>query len=377
MAALNRRAFFSSCLVTGAAAGSPVTSRGQASPKAAAQTADAAAPASRTPRQTLQAMLDGAAVMQIVYVAAKARLADRIGAATPTVDELAGATGLHADSLYRVMRTLAGLGVFEELEGRRFRQSAISRFLQSDGPESMRAAAEVRGEDFMWRSWGALRDSVRTGQTGFDLVYGENTFDWFAKHPDAARLYDEFQASMTSTSAKAIAKAYPFPAGATIADIGGGNGTLISAILDAHASTRGVLFDLPHVVDAARPRLAAQASRLEFTGGDFFKAVPRGARVYVMKYIIHDWEEPKAMAIFDNMRKAMSPASTLLVIEDLVCAPNVPCRAKLGDVTMLVRTGGRNRTRDEYEQLLARGGFRLARSIQATGDLHILETLPA
>lgn len=375
MAVLNRRGFFRSCLASGAVAASPGISRGQ--PPPAEQAADGAVLASMAPRQRLQAMLDGAAVTQLVYVAARARLADRVGTDTPTVDELAGTTGLHADSLYRVMRALASHGVFEEQEGRRFRHSAISRLLRSEGPESMRAAAEVRGEDFFWRSWGALRESVRTGQTGHELVFGENTFDWFAKHQDAARLFDEFQASMTTASANAIAQAYPFPAGATIADIGGGNGTLIAAILDAHPSARGVLFDLPHVVDAARPRLAAHASRLAFTGGNFFEAVPPGAHVYVMKYIIHDWEEPKAIAILGNTRKAMPPGATLLVIEDLVCAPNVPCRAKLGDVNMLVRTGGRNRTRDEYEQLLDRGGFRLVRSIQAMGDLHILETVPA
>jgi hypothetical protein len=276
-----------------------------------------------------------------------------------------------------VLRTLAGYGVFEELDGRRFRQTPVSQLLQSGAPLSMRAAAEVRGEDFFWRSWGALRDSVRTGQTGHDLVFGENTFTWFEKHPEAARLFDEFQASMTASSAAAIAKAYPFPAGATIADIGGGNGTLIAAVLDAHPASRGVLFDLPHVVDAARPRLSAYASRLTLTGGDFFKAVPAGARVYMMKYIIHDWEEPKALAILANTRKAMPPGATLLVVEELVCGPNLPCRAKLGDVNMLVRTGGRNRTREEYDALLARGGFRVARAIQAAGDLHVLEAVSA
>jgi hypothetical protein len=373
MRSVNRRAFFTACAV-GSTAAAAAPSSAQPSAPAASPPVDTSAP---TPQQRLGTLIDGSAVTQMVYVAARARVADHIGDGSPTVEELAGATKLHADSLYRVLRTLAGFGVFEELDGRRFRQTSVSRLLQSDVPRSMRAAAEVRGEDFYWRSWGALRESVRTGETGHDLVFGENTFTWFEKHPEAARLFDEFQASMTANAAAAIAKAYPFPPGATIADIGGGNGTLIAAVLDAHPSVRGVLFDLPHVVDAAKPRLSPYASRLTVTGGDFFEAVPTGARVYVMKYIIHDWEESKALAILANTRKAMPSGATLLIVEELVCGPNVPCRAKLGDVTMLVRTGGRNRTRDEYDALLARGGFRVARAIQAAGDLHVLEAVPA
>ncbi|HTV03020.1 MAG TPA: methyltransferase [Luteitalea sp.] len=372
MPSVNRRAFFGAC-AAGAAASSPTA----ATPVAALSQAPAAGAAAPTPspEQRLLTLIDGAAVTQMIYVAARTRVADHIGAGSPSVDEIAAATKVHPDSLYRVLRTLAGYGVFEELEGRRFRQTPVSRLLQGDVPRSMRAAAEVRGEDFFWRSWGALRDSVRTGETGHELVFGEDTFTWFARHPDQARLFDDFQASMTAAAATAITKAYPFPPSATVADIGGGNGTLLTAVLGAHPGVKGVLFDLPHVVDAARPRLAAQAARLQFTGGDFFKAVPAGAQIYLMKYIIHDWEESKALAILANTRRAMPGGAHLLVIEDLVCGPNQPCRAKLGDVNMLVRTGGRNRTREEYDALLARGGFRIERAIPAAGDLHILDAV--
>jgi hypothetical protein len=371
MPTLDRRAFFATACAAGATTAVPLGAAGVAT----AQVQPAAAPPAPTPVQRLQGLLDGAAVTQLVYVAAKARVADHIGTGSPTVEEIASAAHVHADSLYRVLRTLAGYGVFEELEGRRFRQTPMSRLLQGDVPRSMRAAAEVRGEDFFWRSWGALRESVRTGQTGHELVYGENTFAWFEKHPDSARLFDEFQASMTSATADAIAKAYPFPADAVVADIGGGNGTLIATVLDIHPGVRGILFDLPHVVDAARPKLTGHAARLQLAGGDFFKAVPEGAGLYMMKYIIHDWDEPRALAILANTRKAMPAGAKLLLIEDLVCGPNVPCRAKLGDVNMLARTGGRNRTRQEYEALLSAGGFRVVRSIQAAADLHILEAV--
>jgi hypothetical protein len=373
MRSLNRRAFFGAC-AAGATAATPASIHATT---VVTQGATKVAPPPPTPEQRLQALIDGAMVTQMVYVVARARVADHVGTGSPTVEDLAAAAKVHADSLYRVMRTLAGYGVFEELDGRRFRQSALSRLLLTDAPRSMRANAAVRGEDFYWRSWGALRDSVRTGETGHELVFGENTFTWLEKHPESARLFDEFQASLTAATAGAIAKAYPFPGNATIADIGGGNGTLLAAVLDTHPGTRGILFDLPHVVEAARPRLTPYAARLQFIGGDFFKEVPAEARVYVMKYIIHDWDDAKATAILANTRKAMPAGAALLLIEDLVCAPNVPCRAKLGDVNMLVRTGGRNRTRDEYEALLARSGFRVARAIQAAGDLHVLEALPS
>ena len=373
MPSVNRRAFFGAC-----AAGAAASSATAAPMADVGQQPIAGATASTVPpEQRLSTLIDGAAVTQMVAVAARARVADHIGAGSPTVEEIATAAKVHPDSLYRVLRTLAGYGVFEELDGRRFRQTPVSRLLQGDVPRSMRAAAEVRSEDFFWRSWGALRDSVRTGETGHDLVFGENTFAWFAKHPEQARLFDDFQASMTAAAATAITKAYPFPAGVTVVDIGGGSGTLIAAVLEAHPGVKGVLFDLPHVVDAARPRLAAQASRLQFTGGDFFTAVPEGAQFYVMKYIIHDWEEAKALAILANTRRAMASGARLLVVEDLVCAPNLPCRAKLGDVNMLVRTGGRNRTREEYDALLSRGGFRVERAVQAAGDLHILDAVVA
>ncbi len=376
MPAVNRRAFFTRYTLGGLTAALPTsTSEAAAQGAPSAPTAGQSDPAAA--RQRLQAMLDGAAITQLVYVVARARIADHVGDEAARAEDLASAAGLHADALYRVMRALAGYGVFQELDGRRFRQSAISHLLRTDAPHSMRAAAAVRGEDFFWRSWGALRESVRTGRTGHEIVYGENTFDWFAKNPDAARLFDDFQAALTTASTTAITKAYPMPSGAIVADIGGGNGTLISAVLEANPSARGVLFDLPHVVEAARPRLAPLANRIVLTGGDFFKAVPTGANVYIMKYILHDWEEPKALTILANTRKAMPPRSVLLVIEDLVCGPNAPCRAKLGDVTMLARTGGRNMTETEYRTLLQGAGFSVSRVIPVDGDLHIIESRAA
>ena len=374
MPGVNRRGFFTSCALGGAVAAQPAVRAAQpATPRAAGSAGSAAT----TPEQRLRAMLNGAAVTQMVSLVARYGIPDQLAAGPKPVAALAAASGVHADALYRVMRCLAGLGVFHEEDGRRFRQSELSALLTTGTPRSLRAQGIMRGEDYYWRSFGALRESVRTGQTGFHIAYGQNTFDWFKDHPEAARLFDEAMAEMTTAAASAIAAAYPFGSVKTIADVGGGNGALLRAVLATHAGTTAWLFDLPHVVEAARPHLTKLAGRLQLKGGDFFVEVPAGADLYLMKYILHDWEDARAREILANVKRAMQDGARLLVIEDLICAPNVACQAKVGDVTMLARTGGRNLTEAEYRDLLKRGGFTVTRVIPAAGDLHILECTPA
>jgi O-methyltransferase domain len=367
---LSRRSFVSQ----GAIVGGMLTQLGDEG-QAAGQTPVPQAAAAETPDQLIRRMTTAFQMTQLVHVAAKLRIADHLASGPKPVAELAAASGSHADSLYRVLRALAGYGVFAEEDGQRFRLTPAAELLRSDGPNSMRAAAEARGEDWMWRSWGALIDSVKTGKTGFDLVYGKNTFDWLAENPAAARLYDDFQADLTRRSATAVASAYDFSSARVIADIGGGNGTLLAAVLERNLNSRGILFDLPHVVEAAKKTLPAAISRrCELVGGDFFKAIPRGADAYLLKSILHDWDEEKGRAILGRIREAMAPSAKLLVVEDLVCGPNVPCEAKLADVNMLVRTGGRNRTEKEYRGLLQSGGFQVTRVLPTRGDLALLES---
>jgi hypothetical protein len=342
---------------------------------AAAQTPAPQGAAAETPDQLIRRMTTAFQMTQLVYVAAKLRIADHLASGPQPIAELAAASGSHADSLYRVLRTLAGYGVFAEEDGQRFRLTPAAQLLRSDVPNSMRAAAEARGEEWMWRSWGALINSVKTGKTGFDLVYGKNTFDWFAENPDAARLFDDFQADLTRRSAAAVAAAYDYSSARVIADIGGGNGTLLAAILERNPNARGILFDLPHVTEAAKKTLSPAISRrCEFVGGDFFKAIPRGADVYLLKYIIHDWDDEKSRVILGRIREAIASPAKLLVVEDLLCGPNVPCDAKLGDINMLARTGGRNRTEKEYRDLLQSAGFQVTRIFPARGDLALLES---
>lgn len=343
--------------------------------QAGGQTPSPQAAASETPDELIRRMTTAFQMTQLLYVAAKLRIADHLASGPRPVAELAKASGSHGDSLYRVLRALAGYGVFAEEDGRRFRLTPAADLLRSDVPNSMRAAAEVRGEAWQWQSWGALIESVKTGKTGFDLVYGKNTFDWFAENPSAARLFDDFQADLTRRTAGAVASAYDFSSAKVIADIGGGNGTLLAAVLERNLSARGILFDLPHVIDAAKQTLPRAISRrCELVGGDFFKAIPRGADAYLLKYILHDWDDEKSRAILGRIREAMAPSAKLLVVEDLVCGPNVRCDAKLGDVAMLARTGGRNRTEKEYRDLLQSGRFQVSRVLPTRGDLAVLES---
>lgn len=312
----------------------------------------------------------------MIYVAAKLRIADHLEDGPKTVAELAATTKTHEDTLYRLLRALASIGVFTEDEGMRFRLNAAAELLRSGVPGSLQAAAEVAGQDWMWRPWGALLHSVQTGETAFDHLYGKGTFDWFAEHPDAARLFDRFQAGITAGSAKALVAAYDFSTARKVVDVGGGDGTLIAEILGGNPSVQGVLFDLDHVVAAARTKLAPEiVRRCEFTGGDFFKAIPAGGDVYAMKFILHDWNDARCQDILTTTRRAMSGKGRLLVIEDVVCGPNQPCVAKVGDILMLVRAGGRNRTEKEYRDLLSKGGFKTARVI-TTSAQSIFEAMP-
>ena len=344
----------------------------------ASPSAQGAPPPPALTRQNLQALLTGYQTSQMLHVVAKLKIADLLQDGPRTTTDLAASAGAHEDALYRVLRTLASIGIFSELDGRRFQLNPAAEHLRSNHEGSVRVFAEILGEEWMWKPWGALLESVRTGETAFDRVYGMGTFDWFQKHPDAARLFDAGQSESTRASVVAITAAFDFSKVRRMVDVGGGDGTLLASVLRVSPATSGVLFDLPAVVDAAKPRFdPSVAARAAFVGGDFFKAVPAGADLYLMKSILHDWNDRDCQRILDTLRQAMSATARLIVAEDHVCAPNQPCLAKQRDVNMLVRTGGRNRTEQEYRDVLARGGLRTTRVIPTTSTLFLMEATPA
>jgi hypothetical protein len=348
---------------------------GQAPPPAPANT-PATAAAGPNPRERLQQMIAGHIPSMLVAVAAKLRIADHLSDGPKTVAQLATTTGTHEDSLYRLLRALTELGIFAEEPAGTFRLNDAAAPLRSDAPGSLRAAAEVNGEPWMRGPWGSLLHSVQTGETAFNHVYGKGTFDWFAEKRDAAVLFDTWQAAGTDAGARAVASAYDFSSAKSVIDVGGGFGALLTAVLQRNQALNGALFDLPHVIAQAKGRFDSElARRVEFLPGDFFKAIPAGHDVYLMKYILHDWNDERSRAILASTRAAMAGRGKLLVVEVIVSPPNQP-GGKVGDVFMLVRTGGRNRTEAEYRALLESGGFDLARVIPTQSDLTIMEATP-
>ena len=328
-------------------------------------------------RAAMQKMLGGFRVSQMIAVAAKLRVADHLKEGPRTVRDLARVTESHEDALYRVLRTLACVGIFAEENGPSFRLTPISELLLSDVPGSLRVAAEVIGEEWMWRPWGALLDTVKTGETAFDRLYGTSTWDWFAEHPTAARLFDQHMDAITSAEAQAVLAAYDFADARTVVDIAGGRGALLAAILGRYPSARGVLFNLPAVIDSAREVLDGElARRIHLVAGDFFQAVPAGGDVYILKNVLHDWNDDRACEILAACRRGMPASATLLVIEHVVCASNPLCHGQLGDLQMMVRNGGRNRTEEELRELLVRSSFHLRRVIPTRGGPDVVEASP-
>jgi len=310
-------------------------------------------------RDALLGLIGGFRISQMIAIAAKLRIADHLSDGPKTARALAELTGSHSDALYRVLRALASAGVFAEDETELFRLTAMGEWLRSDVRGSVRTAAEVVGEEWMWRPWGALAQTVTTGETAFDALYGQNTWTWFGEHPVAARLFDSFMDDMTLADAESIVASFDFSVDRTIVDVAGGRGVLLAEILRKNPGTRGLLFNVAAVIESARLTFpSALTDRVEFVAGDFFLAVPGGGDLYILKNILHDWADAEATKILIACRVAMPSHARVVIIEHLVCAPNERCAGKVGDVQMMVRTGGRNRTIAELSHLLAAAGFR-------------------
>lgn len=336
----------------------------QAEDAAAAQTA-------------LQQMSNGYWLTQIVYVAAKLGIADLLTEGPRTIQELARSTSTHAPSLYRVMRALAGLGVFRECEDGAFETTARGRCLVSGSPGALQARAIANGEEW-YRAWGGLLHSVRTGETAFDHVLGMPLFQYLSANAGAAATFNEAMASSTELAARAVVEAYDLSRAGTIVDVGGGTGAFLAGILTANPRARGILFDRPGVVLGAGRILtrAGVADRCAVVPGDFFETVPSGGGAYILSWIIHDWDDDRAVTILENCRRAMADDARLLIIEQVVPPGNEPSLSKLYDLQMLALAGGRERRADEYRALLATAGLELARIVPTRVPRSVIEALP-
>jgi len=331
-----------------------------------------------SPSAKLQALASGFRVSQAIHVAATLGIADLLKDGPRSSDDLAVATGTHADALYRLLRALASVGVFREDADRRFALSSLSECLRSDAPEPVRPWAVHIGQPEVWQAWGCLLESVRTGENAFHRVHGMNTWEYYARNPEAGAIFDSAMTGNSHRQANAVLKAYDFETFRCVVDVGGGHGLLLSAILAKHRSLQGVLFDQSHVVAGAEPvlRTAGVADRCRIVEGNFFERVPGGGDAYVLKLILHDWEDDDATSILRSCRRAMTPKGKLLIIEHEIAAPNEGPRGKFVDLTMLVHPGGRERTHEQWESLFAAGGFRPPSVTRTEIGLSIIEGVP-
>jgi hypothetical protein len=298
-------------------------------------------------------------VSATLAVAPPIRLADLMAAGPRSSDDLSTVTGTTPDALYRLMRALASAGVLHEAEGRLFSLTPLGECLCSDAPESVHGWAVFIGAESHWRAWGALEHSVRTGESAFEHVNGLEPWAYRAQHPDAGLVFDRAMASMTTQVSGSILDVYDFGQHRTIVDVGGNNGRFLGAVLAAYPAMQGVVFDLEHVVAGAGPVLAAAgvADRCRVVAGSFFDSVPTGGDAYLLKMVLHDWNDEQAVAILKTCRRAATEGTALLVIEREVGPPNERLDSKLGDLNMLVGPGGRERTIAEFATLFQVAGF--------------------
>ena len=323
-------------------------------------------------------LVDGFRVTQTIYAGVELGIPDLLAEGERTADDLADASGADPATLYRLLRALASLGIVHEGDEQMFSLTDLGRPLRSDVPGSLRGWVRLQGRDYLWRSWGNLANAVREGQNSFRMVHGTDIWEWRAEHADESAIFDEAMRSMTIGANASILDAYDFGRFGTIADVAGGNGTLIAAVLATHPAARGILFDQEHVVSGAEPilRAAGVLDRCQIVAGSFFESVPDGADAYVLKWIIHDWEDEESVAILRTCRAAMGTDAVVLLIERDLGRPNEDPVAKLADLNMLVMPGGRERALDEYAALFDAADLRLVAAHPTTSGHLVIEAAP-
>jgi len=327
------------------------------------------------PDEALMRMLFAPLGAQAIYVAAKLGVADLLIDGPKNITDLALKTSSDESSLYRVLRALASLGVFAEKPNRVFELTPSANLLRSDIKGSLRKIATFMGEDWHWSVWGQTLYSVRTGKPAWAHVHGKEVFPYLSENKQAAKLFDEAMNSNTSLAIEALLKAYDFSQFGILVEVAGGYGRLLAAVLAQAPELKGILFDQPYVIENAGDHLkdSEVVSRIELQSGDFFVSVPHGGDAYLMKHIIHDWDDERARLILTNVKRAMNRGAKLLLIELVINGDNTPDLGKFVDLEMLVSPGGKERTAEEYAELFARAGFTLTRIIPTESPYSVIE----
>jgi O-methyltransferase. len=337
---------------------------------------------SRELSSTLQALIWGYMPARVVHAAAHLGISDLLAEGPKTAEALAQASNTSAGPLLRLLRALASLGLLEDLGHNHFALTALGSQLRSSVPGSLRNFALMFGGERAWRSWGELPHCVKTGESGTHRVYGMGSFEYLAANPDQAIIFNGAMAENTRRVTQALISFYDFAQFRKIVDVGGGDGTLLGAIIAANPSIRGVVFDLPRGNAEAPGRLAdaGVAASCEVVAGDFFRSVPEGADAYILKFIIHDWDDEQSIAILTNCHKAMHRGSKILLLERVMPEKIEPTpthrRIAMADMNMLAMPGGKERTEQEYRDLFAKAGLSIVQSLTVPGlDIGLMEAV--
>lgn len=312
-------------------------------------------------------------------VAARLLVAESLADGPKTAEDIAAARGVNADALYRVMRALVTVGIFQETAPGRFAQTPASDLLRADHPRSLRPFVVFFPDPLHFRAYSHLMHSVKTGETTAQPAFGRPLFDFFKDNPEESAVFNAAMVNVTQMFVPAVLEAYDFGETRVLADIGGGHGSVLASILQKYPNMKGILFDLQHVVAGAGAYLQSMSvfDRCTILAGDFFTNVPAGADTYIMKNIIHDWPDDKAIPILKNTRAALQQrkGGRLLLLELVIPPGNEPHLSKLADIEMLALAGGRERTEEEYRSLLQAGGFRLIRIVPTKSAQSIIEAV--
>jgi SAM-dependent methyltransferase len=317
---------------------------------------------------------------QVLYAVAELGISDHLVDGPRSADEVARITGSHAPSLYRLMRTAAGLGFFTEDAEHRFSVSPLGAALQSDAPGRSRALVRCFGSPFYQHIWSEFLHAVQTGESAIGKAYGRPIFDALKSRPKESALFNEAMSALAAEEPPAVSAAYDFSQFKVLVDVGGGTGNLLATILLSNPGPQGVLFDLPQVAAQARRQIEMRglSQRCSVVEGSFFDAIPAGGDSYMLSHVVHDWSDADCLKILANCRKVIPPGGRLLLVEHVIPAGNDFSPAKLMDMSMLAMTsGGRERTEKEYAALLAIAGFKLTRIAPTSSPVNVIEAIPA
>jgi hypothetical protein len=338
----------------------------------------AGAPSIPNAVQVLMAIARSYRNSQLLYVAAKLQIADLLADGPRTSDQIAEMVGASPDALLRIMRGLYFLGLFDWGDNDQFALNELSRHLVSTAPSSVRPGVICLGQE-QYRAWADLLDTVMTGEPAFQRLFG-NPFDYYDEHPETGEAFDSWMATSSRQVSAGILQSYDFPAAGTVVDVGGGEGILLAGILETRPRLRGILMERNSVIEKARSRLTAQGvvDRCKLVGGDFRKAVPSGGDLYILRNILHDWDDSAAVLILKATRRAMKRSAHLLVIQRVMPTGKSNAPATRGivesDLNQMAYAGGRERTELEYQGLFTAAGLEVTLTMQANGVTWLMDT---